>query len=155
LDGGEGFGIQTMKSTRTFFALSFLMLALTACLVAGCEKKSPGSGISTPPDNPEKIAAAAAADLQQRYQAAAQINDISKRDNALDAVAGDAAKAGFGDTAKKAIMGINSIGGRDASASACAVALAKAGKRADANAVAQLINNIALRDSTLAKLAGE
>jgi hypothetical protein len=132
-----------------------LILALAVCLMAGCDNKSSGPGVSTPTDNPEKIAAAAAADLQQRYQAATQINDISKRDNALDAVAGDAAKAGFGDVAKKAILGINSVSGRDASASACAVALAKAGKRADANAVAQLINSVSLRDSTLAKLAGQ
>ncbi len=144
-----------MNIKRTFFAPTLLVLALATCLVSGCEKKSSGPGVSTPTDNPEKIAAAAAADLQQRYQAAAQINDISKRDNALDAVAGDAAKAGFGDVAKKALMGINNIGGRDASASACAVALAKAGKRADANAVAQLINSVSLRDSTLAKLAGQ
>ena len=137
------------------FHLSFAaMLTLAAGLVAGCEKRNDGIPSSST-TAPEKHAAATAADFLQRYQAAMQINEISKRDDALEGLAKDAAKVGEGDVVKKALMGINSINTRDSAASAAAVALAHAGKRADGTAVAQLINSIAVRDSTLAKLASE
>jgi hypothetical protein len=91
--------------------------------------------------------------LSSRYEAAIAINSIAKRNEALSAVARDAAKEGDAGVVKKCIQSINSISVRDDAAFTAAIALAQFGKGQEAKEVAQTINDITRRDEALAKIA--
>jgi len=92
-------------------------------------------------------------DLSSRYEATKAINSVAKKDEALSAVARDAAKEGDAEIVKKCIQSINSISARDDAAFTAAIALAQFGKGQEAKEVAQMINSIARRDEALAKIA--
>ena len=91
--------------------------------------------------------------LSSRYEAAIAINSIAKRNEALSAVARDAAKEGDAGMVKKCIQSINNISVRDDAAFTAAIALAQFGKGQEAKEVAQTINDITRRDEALAKIA--
>ena len=128
-----------MKKTR-YWVLFGLVLSLPAC--------GGGGGDANRTDN-----ATDHASLEARYDAAKLINDLVQRDKAPAVVAADAARAGDGEVAKKALHSINDPGDRDKPASSAAVSLARAGKVKEAKEVAQIINDPSLRDETLAKIA--
>jgi len=92
-------------------------------------------------------------ELSSRYEAAKAINSVKTRDEALSAVAGDAAKEGDAGVVKKCIQSINNVSARDDAAFTAAIALAKIGKGQEAKEVAQMINNVTRRDEALAKIA--
>ena len=92
-------------------------------------------------------------DLSSRYEAAKAINGVATRDEALTAVARDAAKEGNAEVVKKCIQSINNISVRDDVAFAASIALSKLGKGQEAKEVAQMINNITRKDEALAKIA--
>lgn len=88
-----------------------------------------------------------------RYQAASAINSIEERDTALISVAIDAAKAGHGDVAKKAVNEIKCVDDHDSTAHKCAILLSKKGQAGVAANITKSINWIDLRDKTCAKIA--
>jgi hypothetical protein len=114
-----------------------LPLALLLCLCFGCKKNAPPR----------------AEDLRGRFEAATQINSSQDRDEALKAVAVDAAGLGAGDVVKQALGAMNSSALRDETASDCALQLSKDRHSSMAKEVAQSINSSGLRDSTLKKVA--
>jgi len=114
-----------------------LPLVLLLCLLAGCKKSEPSR----------------TEDLQPRLGAAMQINSVKDRDDALKAVAVDAASLGAGDIVKQAVGAINNVSLHDETASDCALRLAKARQGNAAKDVAQEINSVQLRDRTFKKMA--
>jgi len=124
-----------------------LVLTLAVAVLTGCDKKNSSFPSTQNPHQPSPYEA--------RMQAAFQIIDQSKRNEALDEVARDAAKDGDVGIVRRATLAITDPDARNNSAAACAEALAKAGKRQEAIAIANLITGMTLRDSTLAKLAGK
>ncbi len=117
--------------------LSGMLAIVAAAALAGCNSPS----------------ATSPADVAGRLKAAQEMNNVSQRDDALAAVAKDAAAAGEGDVTAKALGAMNNVAKKDDAAEDCAVALARAGKAAAAVQVAKLINNVAKRDAVLAKVA--
>ena len=114
-------------------------------LLVGC--KPTGSAPSSPDGTAGK------SDLKARLDAAKAITFTSERDQALAAVARDAAKAGDAAVTKSAIGGIVFTSAKDEAAAECALKLAAAGQGAAANEVAQMITFTSVRDATLKKLA--
>jgi hypothetical protein len=94
------------------------------------------------------------ASLASRYEAAKAISSTAKKDQALAAVAADAATEGDAAVVKKCLQSINSTAAKDDAAFTAAVALAKVGKGEEAKEVAQMINSTARKDEALAKIAG-
>lgn len=122
----------------------FVLAACAGLLLTGC--KPGGATSSTEPST-------ANADLKARLEAAKAITFTSDRDQALSAVARDAAKAGDAAVTKSALGGIVFTSARDEAASDCAVKLAAARQGAAANEVARTITFTDVRDATLKKLA--
>ncbi len=93
------------------------------------------------------------AGYMDRYEAANAISNSTTKDEALAAVAVDAAKGGDGEVVKKSVQSISNSAANDTAASTAAVALANVGKGKEAREVAQMIHNSAKKDDTLAKIA--
>ena len=139
-----------MNNKPSFCTVLTLIFALTGFLVAGCDDKQ---SAAAPQNN--FGGTHAQSPYESRLQAAFQIMDMGKRNEAMEAIARDAAKEGDPIITRRALLAISDMGARNNAAATCAPVIAKAGKRADANALANLITDMALRDATLAKLAGE
>jgi hypothetical protein len=92
-------------------------------------------------------------DFAARLEAASTISANSERDNALGQVARDAARAGQGEIAKKAIGQIFGNPTRDEAAHDSALLLAKSGNRKVAIDIARGIFGNTTRDQTLSELA--
>ncbi len=122
-----------------------LLLAVCALLAVGCK----------PGDLPQSSSRPSSAngDLKARLEAAKAITFTSDRDQALAAVARDAAKAGDASVTKSALGGIVFTSAKDEAAAECALKLAGAGRGAEANEVAHMITFTGVRDATLKKLA--
>ena len=108
-------------------------------LLVGCD----GGPTAGPADQP----------FEGRLKAALAVSNSSTRDEALAAVATDAAQAGAGYTVRKAVGAIANSSTKDKTASACAVKLVEVGQADAANDVAGLIANSSTRDQTLARIA--
>jgi hypothetical protein len=93
------------------------------------------------------------ADLAARLEAAESINQSSVRDQAMAALAKDAATVGDFPTTQSALAQINAYDQRDAATHDAALLLAKAGFRKQAVQLAQGINAYTVRDRTLSELA--
>jgi hypothetical protein len=100
-----------------------------------------------------KQADSATSPFRDRLDAAAAIQNSFEKDNALVAVAREAAAGGDTGVAHDALDKIANTFTKDNTAAECALKLAKAGKGAEATKVAQKISNSFTRDATLAKLA--
>lgn len=123
--------------------LCFLLIGCVA-LLAGCK---PG-GSAPPLDT-----ASGATELKARFDAAKAITFSGDRDQALSAVARDAAKAGDPAVTKSALNAINFTAVKDETAADCALKLAAAKQGTAANEVAGMITFTTIRDATLKKLA--
>jgi hypothetical protein len=93
------------------------------------------------------------ASLSSRYEAARTISNSARKDEALAAVAVDAAREGDAAVVKKCIQSISATTAKDEAAFSAAVALAKNDKGQEAKEVAQMISNVARKDEALAKIA--
>lgn len=124
--------------------LIFLLMACVVLVMAGCKPGDP----ATPPDS-----AGGSIELKARLDAAKAITFSGDRDQALSAVARDAAKAGDVAVTKGALGAINFTAVKDETAADCALKLAAAKQGAAANEVASLITFTTVRDATLKKLA--
>ena len=93
------------------------------------------------------------ADLAARLEAATSINNYTVRDQAMAALAKDAATVGDFPTTQSALAQINAYDQRDAATHDAALLLAKAGFRKQAVQLAQGINTYTVRDRTLSELA--
>lgn len=118
-------------SSRLFFLLATLL-----CLGVSCGSKE------------ESLQ-----DFAGRFAAADAISTDVERDQALVAVATDAARVGNSEVATKAISEMSSQITADSTASQAALALAEAGYPAAATELAQLISSTIERDATLSKIA--
>jgi hypothetical protein len=116
----------------------FLTLTGFLGLSIGCGGKQPASAPSP---------------FRDRLDAAVAIQNSFEKDNALVAVAKEAAAGGDTGVANDALDKIANSFTKDNTAAECALKLAKAGKGAEATKVAQKISNSFTRDATLAKLA--
>lgn len=92
-------------------------------------------------------------ELKARLEAAKAITFSNDRDQALSAVARDAAKAGDAPVTKAALGSINFTAVKDETAADCALKLAAAKQGTAANEVANMISFTTIRDATLKKLA--
>jgi hypothetical protein len=125
---------------RSFFPL----MACVALLMTGCKPGNSTRPLDAPPISIE---------LKARLEAAKAITFSTDRDQALAAVARDAAKAGDAPVTKSALGSINFSAVKDETAADCALKLAAAKQGAAANEVANLISFTTVRDATLKKLA--
>jgi hypothetical protein len=92
-------------------------------------------------------------DVRGRLDAATQITDADKKDEALAQVAVDAADKGDVDTAGAALDKIQKLDRRSDVAEKCATKLAERGNTAGATAMAQRIDDLKRRNEVLAKIA--
>ena len=136
-----------MKMKREFLT-PIAVIAVVVCLTAGCKKNE--AGALPPAGNRSRMS-----EYEQRFRSANHIMDINKRNEAMDAIARDAAKAGDTMITTRGLLMIIDRDMRNKSAAECALAVAKAGNRSSANSIANLISDMSLRDTTLAKLAGK
>jgi hypothetical protein len=125
---------------RSFFPL----IACVVLLMAGCKQDG-----STRPSDSVPISI----ELKARLEAAKAITFSTDRDQALSAVARDAAKAGDATVTKAALGSINFTAVKDETAADCALKLAAAKQGTAANEVANMISFTTIRDATLKKLA--
>jgi hypothetical protein len=113
--------------------------ALGVAVAVGCDTGSKA------PATPEQ--------LRARLEAATAINSPTQKDEALAAVAADAATAGEGEVAKQAVSQINSPTKKDETASAAALKLSERGQDQAAAEVAKMISSPTKRDEVLQKIA--
>lgn len=92
-------------------------------------------------------------DLAARFTAAKSITSFTKRDEAMAAIARDAAKAGDTPLVRDALGQMTAFPARDKAALESARALAKAGHRAEAIEVARTITSFSERDAALKELS--
>ena len=114
-------------------------------ILTGLLGLSPGCG--------GKPAASANSPFRAKLDAAVAIRNSFEKDNALVAVAREAAAGGDADVVKEALDEMASSFTKDNSAAECALKLAKGGKGAEAAEVAKTIRSSFARDATLSKLA--
>jgi biopolymer transport protein ExbD len=114
-----------------------------------------GSSVPQPTNTPasDSPAPAVTDDLKTRLSAAERIMSFTERDEALAAVARDAAKAGDAALTRQALGRMTAFTARDKATLAAARALLKAGHRAEAIATAQTITSFSQRDAALKELA--
>ena len=125
---------------RSFFPLiACVSLLLTGCKPVGSTRPSDSAPITI--------------ELKARLEAAKAITFSNDRDQALAAVARDAAKAGDATVTKAALGAINFTAVKDETAADCALKLAAAKQGTSANEVANMISFTTIRDATLKKLA--
>lgn len=116
-----------------------LIAALCAFCLAGCESRPAPVSTNT--------------QLQARLDAALGISHTASRDEALAAVANDAARAGEGEIVRTAIQGISNTSTADQAAATSARELARRGAPAFATDVAKLIQHSSTRDEVLHDIA--
>ncbi len=92
-------------------------------------------------------------DVRGRLDAATQITDLGKRDDALADIAVDAADKGETDIAGDAIDKIQKLERRRDVAEKCATKLADRGNKDGATSMAMRIDDIPRRNEALAKIA--
>jgi hypothetical protein len=113
-------------------------------LIFGCGPKQ-GSQTNERHDTPEQ--------LKGRLDAALSVNNISRRDQALKAIAEDAASAAETELVKQVLEKFNNLSLKDETAVACALKLSAAGQYQSAVEVAKMINNLSKRDEVLQRIA--
>jgi hypothetical protein len=91
--------------------------------------------------------------LKGRLDAAIGITDPSKRNDALQSVAEDAAEAGVGEVAQAAAERITDPSRKNNVAAACALKLAERGDTKGATTVAGLITDPSRKNDVLGKIA--
>jgi hypothetical protein len=107
-----------------------------ASLLLGCAPQSPGQ-------------------LQERFDAAKAIDNVSERDLAMENVAKDAADANVPDLALNAVNAIQSEVDKDNTAAYCARKMDKHGNRTAAEVFVHVIQNGGLRDQLHFEFAAE
>jgi len=107
--------------------------------VAGC------SSGSKSPQTPEQ--------LQGRLDAANRITSISQRNDAMKAIAEDAADSDAGDVALMALEAISTLSVRNDVAERCALKFLKRGNTKAATAVAETITSMSKKNEVLAQIA--
>ncbi len=91
--------------------------------------------------------------LKGRLAAAATLTNMSQKEDALSAIALDAADAGEGDICKKALEGMSNVSKKNDAAYDAALKLSERGKTPAAVEVAKLITNISKQNDVLSKIA--
>lgn len=97
--------------------------------------------------------AASQMNLQGRLDAALGISSITEKDDALKAVASDAARAGDGQVATRALDAMTLVTAKDDAAYDVAVELARKGKGSEATQAANMISSVTRKDEALSKIA--
>jgi hypothetical protein len=97
--------------------------------------------------------AAEPSSLATRLEAARAMTFMNERDQALGAVARDAARAGDVEVTKSALKNITFMNTRDDAAADCAYALSEAGNASAAVEIARTMTFMNKRDQVLKKLA--
>lgn len=92
-------------------------------------------------------------DLDDRLEAASNVNDVIERDSLLAAIAADAARAGDTEVIEKSLGQMINLTQRDTATRDAAIQLAKDGLRKQAIELAKGMSNFTARDRTLAELA--
>jgi hypothetical protein len=123
-----------------------LLSICAALLMAGCKPGRSGASSAS-------ARTPATVDFKARLDAAKGITFANERDQALAAVAKDAARGGEASVTKQAVANIMFTTAKDETAADCALKLAAAGQGAAANDVARMITFTTVRDATLKKLA--
>jgi len=111
-------------------------LAVASLVLGGCAPQSAGQ-------------------LQERFDAAKAIDNVSERDLAMENVAKDAADSNVPDLALNAVNAIASEVDKDNTAAYCARKIDKHGNRTAADVFVQVIQNGALRDQLHFEFAAE
>ncbi len=150
--------LRILSGVQIRMSVNRVLLVVVALMIAcglGC---SDPTGVHPPAaSNPDAMGGSPpqpSADFAARLSAAQDISSDLARVEALVSVAKDAARAGDGEVAKRAIEAIDANNlARDNTAVAAAAMLSQAGRLEDAVAVAKLIGSDLARDQTLARLA--
>jgi len=122
--------------------LVFILVAIVALLTGGCIHHES-----------RVYPAAEPSSLATRLEAARAMTFMNERDEALGAVARDAARAGNVDVTKSALKNMTFMNARDDASADCAYALSEAGQPAAAVEVARMMTFMHRRDQVLKKLA--
>lgn len=140
---------------RPLASWRLLLAIIGSTAVFGCASRtSPSSAGAaneagvTPPTSSQS-----SPDFSGRLGAALGIFDSNEKDQALAAVARDAADAGDAATVEQALTGMFDTTLKDQAAYSAALRLAKVQKSAAATATANAIFDSTLRDKTLSKIA--
>jgi thioredoxin-like negative regulator of GroEL len=112
-------------------------LLMVLVLVIGCRAKQPAS----------------AEQMAGRLDAATAMSNVSQRNDALAAVALDAADAGEGGIVKRAVGQISNVSQQNDVAYSCALKLAERGKSQEATAIAKMISNVSKQNEALRRIA--
>jgi len=91
--------------------------------------------------------------LKGRLDAALSMSNLNQRDEALKAVAENAASAGQAELVKQALGKFTNLNVKDEVAAACALKLSAAGHAQEGVEVAKMMTNINMRDEALRKIA--
>jgi len=129
-------------STATRSHLALIFVAAVGLLASGCIHHE--SKVYPPVE---------ANSLATRLEAARAITFMNERDQALGAVARDAARAGNVSVTRDALQNMTFVNARDNAAGDCALALSEAGSATAAVEVARMITFLNKRDQVLKKLA--
>jgi hypothetical protein len=122
-------------------------------LGAGCgPSESPRRG-QPRAENAAEASAENQPDFSGRLEAAKAISNTDMRDDALSAVAQDAAEAGAAEAAREALTGITDVETRNGLAETVALKLAEAGQEGPAVEVARGIHDVEKRNEVLARIA--
>jgi predicted Ser/Thr protein kinase len=116
-------------------------------------KLAPAPATNTAAVTSAKANRAARDELNERLEAASNMNNATEKDKPLAAVATDAAKAGEVEIAKQALAQMFNLSKRDDTTHEAALLLAKRGLRKQAIDLAKGIGELNLRDRTLVELA--
>jgi hypothetical protein len=130
--------MSTVNSPR----LVFLFVATVALLAGGCIRHET-----------RVYPAAEPGSLATRLEAARAMTFMNERDEALGAVARDAARVGNVEVTKSALKNMTFMNAKDDAAADCAYALSEAGQPAAAVEVARTMTFMHKRDQVLKKLA--
>ena len=130
--------MSTVSSPR----LVFLFVATVALLAGGCIHHET-----------RVYPAAEPGSLATRLEAARAMTFMNERDEALGAVARDAARVGNVEVTKSALKNMTFMNAKDDAAADCAYALSEAGQPAAAVEVARTMTFMHKRDQVLKKLA--
>ena len=130
--------MSTVNSPR----LVFLFVATVALLAGGCIRQETRVDPASEPGS-----------LATRLEAARAMTFMNERDEALGAVARDAARVGNVEVTKSALKNMTFMNAKDDAAADCAYALSEAGQPAAAVEVARTMTFMHKRDQVLKKLA--
>ena len=122
--------------------LVFILVATAAILAGGCIHHES-----------RVYPAAEPGSLATRLEAARAMTFMNERDEALGAVARDAARVGNVEVTKSALKNMTFMNAKDDAAADCAYALSEAGQPAAAVEVARTMTFMHKRDQVLKKLA--